>query len=105
MNRNIEQGLVTIRSMMRDTQEAFDDFVNQWQNYDPNHADIAAKNALEMSDKLCQALAYYYIPTVEEYQQFDEHCEAVSAAGGCPPDPESYWSEVAFNNWEYRQNS
>jgi hypothetical protein len=105
MNRNVEQGLVTIRSMMRDTQEAFDDLVNQWKrSLTPNHATIAAKNALEMSDKLCQALAYYYTPTVEEYQQFDEHCEAVSAAGGCPPDPESHWSEVAFNRWEYQQN-
>ena len=105
MNRNVEQGLVTIRSMMRDTQEAFDDLVNQWQqSLAPDHAAIVVKNALVMNDKLIRALAYYYNPTAQEYQDFEEHCEAVLAAGGSPPNRESYWSELAFNHWEYLQN-
>ena len=105
MNRNVEQRLVTVQSMMRDTQEAFDDVVNQWHknlasDHASDHATIVAKNALEMNDKLCRALAHYYVPTVKEYRQFDEYCEAVSAAGGSPPNEESYWSELAFNRWE-----
>ena len=101
MNHNIEAGLVTISSMMRDTQEAFDDLVNQWQRSDHT---IVVDNALEMNDKLCQALAYFYTPTDQEYLHFDEHCDAISAAGGCPPDPELYWSELAFNHWTYRED-
>lgn len=105
MNRNVEAGLVTIRSMMRDTQEAFDDLVNQWmRSLDTNHTAIVADNALKMNKKLSQALAYYYTPTAEEYLHFDEYYDAISAAGGCPPDPESFWSELAFNHWESQQN-
>lgn len=104
MNRNIEQEIVGIRSMMRGTQKAFDDLANQWHQIG-GHATIAAKNALEMNEKLAQALAYYYTPTAEEYRHFDEHCDAISAAGGNPPNEESHWSELAFNHWENQQNS
>ncbi len=86
MNPNVEQEV--------------DDIVRQWA-YQDTHADIVAKNALEMNKKLAQALAYYYNPTTEEYRQFDEHCEAISAAGGCPPDPVEYWGHLAFNHWQY----
>ncbi len=97
MNQNIKAGLVTIRNMMRDTQEAVDDFVDRCQHQDSTDDDALNK-------KLARALAYYYTPTDQEYLHFDEHCEAISAAGGCPPDPESYWSELAFNHWQYGQN-
>ncbi len=101
MNRNVEQGLVVVQSMMRDTQEAFDDVVNQWHESlaSDNFATIV-KNTLEMNDKLRRALAYYYVPTVEEYRQFDELCEEVLAAGGSPPDEEFHWSELALNRWK-----
>ena len=101
MNRNIEAGLMTIRSMMRDTQEVFDDLCQDLVAI--KHATIVTKNALEMNKKLARALAYYYTPTAAEYQHFDEYCEAISAAGGCPPNPESFWSELAFNHWEDTQ--
>ncbi len=104
MNHNIEAGLATISGMMRDTQEAFDDLVNQWQrSLDPNHATTVA-DILKMNKKLAQALAYYYTPTAEEYRDFDEHSDAIFAAGGCPPNEELYWSEWAFNRWEYQQD-
>ncbi len=98
MNRNIEAGLATISGMMRDTQEVFDDLVSQWkQSLEPNHA---TNNALEMNKKLARALAYYYTPTAEEYRYFDEHSDAIFAAGGRPPNEELYWSELAFYNWQ-----
>jgi len=101
MNPNIEASLVNIRGILYDVQEALYDITNRLQGQDTDNA-IAAKNALVMNKKLARALAYYYTPTAEEYLHFDQHCNAISAAGGCPPDPELYWSELAFNHWKYQ---
>jgi len=101
MNPNIEASLVNIRGILYDVQEALYDITNRLQGQDTDNA-IAAKNALVMNKKLARALAYYYTPTAEEYLHFDQHCNAISSAGGCPPDPEYYWGELAFNHWTYQ---
>ena len=63
--------------------------------------DLALKQkAVAANGKLCRALAYFYTPTDEERQNFMEHCEQISAAGGCPPNEELHWATTAIRHWE-----
>lgn len=103
--RQLETYLIKLRASLREAKEMGDTFCQAVVEYlDSNHATIAARNALEMNDKLARALAYYYSPTDQEMRDFDEHCYEISAAGSCPPDPELYWSELAFNHWKFRHD-
>lgn len=106
MNRNaIVHRLTELQNMLQEAKEIMEELGHGITAYmDGDHATIVARNALKMNDKLCQALAYYYTPTVQEYRDFDKHCDEISAAGGCPPNPDSHWSKVAFNNWEFRHD-
>lgn len=100
MNPNIEASLVTVRGIIQEACDIIDQ-LHQLRHEDTDNA-IAVKDALVMNKKLARALAYHYTPTAKEYLHFDEHCDIISAAGGCPPDPEEYWGHLAFNHWTYQ---
>jgi hypothetical protein len=48
---------------------------------------------------LQRALYFCYDPTAQEMIDFDDHCDAVYAAGGNPPDEASYWVNRALDRW------
>ena len=104
MNQDIERGLVVIRSLMLDTQEAFDAHVNQWhRGLGSDHA--AERKQLEVENaRLRRALYFCYDPIAQEMIDFDDHCNEVYAAGGSPPDEESHWVNRALDRWGGGQN-
>lgn len=50
--------------------------------------------------KLREALAYYYLPAPNEIMEWHRHCDAISAAGGNPPDEAGWRVEMALRHLE-----
>lgn len=69
-----------------------------FQQIEPQLKKLAAEN-----EKLRKALAFYYYPTSTEIVVYNEHCHAIFAAGGTPPDESDHWASLALFHWE-REN-